>query len=49
MLDENVANKRFFVYLYLLEEKIKHFSYLPTHRSNCLVGKGKKEYSNSGL
>jgi hypothetical protein len=51
MLAENVANKRFYVYLYnCWREKIKYFSY-----TYLLIGhiaeseRGKKEYFNSGL
>jgi hypothetical protein len=55
MLVENVADKRFFVYLYdCWRKKQKYFSYLPTC-TYLLIGQiaesesGKKEYFNSGL
>ena len=42
-----VKNNAYEEYLFcplsqLLKEKIKYFSYLPTHKSNCWVGKGKQ-------
>jgi hypothetical protein len=50
MLVENVGNKNFMsIFTIVGGGKIKYFSYLPTQRSNCWVGKEEKEYFDSGL